>query len=718
VRSRALYRHDQLARVFAPRSIAVVGASPSPTSFGRRTMENLATFPGALYPVNGKYRDLAGRPCFASLADLPESPDCVVVAAPRDAVEAVVLEAADAGGGGVLIFASGYAETGEPQHRALQDRLAAIAAERGIPVIGPNCLGIINFARGACMTFGVPARPRPPNGASVGLVSQSGALAFALAQAMEAGTSISHVLMSGNACDVDIADQVSFLAHDGDCRAIACLFEGMSDPRRFMQAAGIARAAGKPLIVHKSATGAHGAAAAMSHTGSLAGSAQAYRAMFDQAGVVAVDSFEALVETAAFFAKAPAPAARGVAALSISGGAGILAADAAERRGIAMPQPADETRAALAHVIPSFGSTGNPTDLTAQAVNDPAALAACADALLADPRYGALVVGFTSATGQSATRVPLYAEAARRAGKPVCVVWLSQWQVGPGSREVESDPHIAMFRSMDRCFAALAAWHRRAGRLNEPLGAPGRLSAPDDRAVATLLRGGAGGVIAEREAKAVLRQYGVPVVEERLAQSVRDAADAAAELGYPVALKVESPDIPHKTEAGVVRLGIADEPGLREAYDAVLANARAAGPAPRIAGVLVQPMVKGDVEIIVGGRVDPQFGPLVLVGTGGIMVELLKDATVSLAPVGVERARMMLLGLKGAALLRGFRGRPPVDIDALAQAVARISEFIHDHADRVMELDVNPILCSGSGVVAVDGLVSLRRQSAGRYPFS
>jgi acetyl-CoA synthetase len=707
---RGVYSYEELRRLFDPRSIAVVGASPSPSSFGARTLRNLARFNGAIFPINGKYQEIDGRRCWGSVAELPEAPDCVVVAVPRDGVEKVVLDAAARGAGGALIYASGYAETGREEHRALQARLAAIARESGMRIVGPNCMGMVNFTSRAVATFAVPARADTPTETAIGIVSQSGALAFALAQAAESGTSVSHVMMAGNACDVDVADQVAFLARDGGCRAIACLFEGMAEPRRFLEAAELASAAGMPLVIYKMATGRTGAAAAMSHTGSLAGSNDAYRAMFEKAGAIVVDAVEGLIEAAAFFAKAPAapPAAKGIVALSMSGGAGIIAADCADRHGLALPRPAEPTLDVLNAHIPEFGAAANPIDLTAQAVNDPLALAVCTRALLSDPQYAAMALGFTSATEQNVGRIALYADAAKAEGKPICVVWLSQWQLGPGSREAESSRYVAMFRSMDRCMSTLSAWMARGRRESAAGQTETRISPPEAAAFAAKhMRAADGLVITEGAAKSLLAPYGIPVVAERLARTAQDAVAAASDIGFPVAIKVESVDLPHKTEAGVVRLGIRDEAELRQAYAEIVDKAMAAS--ARVDGVLVQRMVPRGVEIIVGGRVDPQFGPLVLVGIGGTLVELMKDTAVGLAPVTPAQARGMIDALKGAAMLDGFRGQPAVDRAALADIVCRASEFLADNAALIAELDVNPLICAGGEIVAVDALIGLRR---------
>ena len=704
---RAPYTRGQLRRLLSPASVAVIGATDRPGAFGNRVMQNLAAFDGPVWPVNARYPTVAGRPCYPSLAALPGVPDCVFIAVAREALEPVVADCARAGVGGIVVAASGLAETGKPDRIAEQARILAIAHEADMRLVGPNTIGFVNYQTGAGMTFSaMPARqPLAPH--AIGIVSQSGSLGFALAQAVERGTSVSHVLTSGNSCDVDVADYVAYLAEDPACRAIACVFEGMADPLRMIRAAEVAWRADKPLVLYKMATGQAGAAAAMSHTGSLAGSREAYAAGFAAAGVIQVDKLEALVEAAAFFAKAPPPAAPGIAVIATSGGACIMAADKAERHGVALPQPGPDAAAVLRDRVPEFGSPRNPCDVTAQVISDAAGLLACTDALLGDPAFGALVTTHGYAYESATVRLPVFSGSAARAGKIVCNVWVPEWLGGPGARESEADPHIALFHSIDRCFAALAAWHRRdALRRLPPRDPAARLTSPGVAAEAqALLHAAPARTLTESESKRVLALYGIPVTTEALVQTPEQAVAAAGRIGFPVVLKIESPDIPHKTDAGVVRLNLSDAGAVRHAAEEILHAARSIDPAPEIRGILVQPMLSAGVEMLVGGRVDPQFGPLIVVGLGGVFVELLQDSALALAPVQADQAQAMLNGLKGAALLRGFRGASPVDVAQLADIVARASEMIADLHEAVSEFDINPLICSGERITAADALV-------------
>ena len=706
---RSVYRRDDLRALLDPEVIAIVGASARSGSFGERTARNLAGFVGQLHLVNPRYERIGDQACHPSIAALPEVPDLVVAATPMEACEGVVRDCVWAGVRALILYAAGFVETGRPERVALQHRLVAVAREGGLRLLGPNCIGLVDYVRRAEISFVALPRPAaPPVRPALGIVSQSGNLGFALAQAVESGTQVGRVLTCGNSGDVDVADLVAALAEDPACSAIALLFEGMADPTRLLEAAAVAWEHDKPIVVHKLGTGEQGAAAAMSHTGSLAGSEAVYRAAFQRAGMVLSETFEGLLELASFLAKAPAPRAAGVAVVSTSGGAAIMAADRAEARGVPLPQPGPEAQAVLTSRIPEFGSARNPCDVTAQVLNDPGSLRDCVGALLGDPAYGTIIVPNGFAYDVATPRFRMMGELAAAHGKPACVVWTTQWLEGPGAREAEGEERVALFRSMDRCMAAIAAWHgrherRRAGPITAT-----RLSPPGAKeAAARLLDEASGEVLTEREAKAVLAAYGVPVVAETLATEAEAAVAAAEAAGYPVVLKVESPALPHKTEAGVIRLGLGGPEAVRAAFAEVMANAHRAAPGAPINGVLVQPMVPAGIEMVVGARRDPLFGPTVLVGMGGILVELLRDTAVALAPVGHDEARSMLAGLRGARLLSGFRNLPPVDLDALAGIVQRVSELAADHADRIAEIDVNPVICAGARLVAVDALIGL-----------
>jgi acyl-CoA synthetase (NDP forming) len=716
---RPLYRHKDLKRLFSPQNVAVIGASTNAASFGTRTLDRLARdFQGRLYPINPKYAKVGERACFANVAALPERADCVVIALPLEAVEAALMECVGQDVGGVMIYASGYAETGRPDRIAMQRRLSAIAREHDIRIIGPNCMGFVNFALRAGVTFTrgeikIDSFYAAGGKGGIGLVSQSGAMGFSQAQGAHRGIPMSHVIASGNSCDLDIADTAAYLAEDPACKAIVCIFEGLSDPERLIEAGEIAWASDKPMIVCKQGTGETGAQAALSHSGSLAGALEAYEAACERAGIIMLNDLDGLLETASFFVKAPRRppgGARGVAAVGISGGALVSTADKADAYGIAMPQPHPLVQQQLQARIPEFGAARNPCDVTAMASRDNRMIPDCAAALASDDHYGTVLYPQTSVVPETVEELRMFGEACARHGKIASVVWLTGWLGGYGMKESEANPDVAVFYSMNRFFWTLREWYRRDDR-HRQIAQHGprrleRLSPADARDRAAKLITAAGhAALTEREAKDVLACYGVPVVAEQLVQSAPAAAQAAQALGFPVAMKVESPDIAHKTEAGVIRLGLKNSDEVKAAYDALMANARKYKADAKLNGVLVQPMVPSGTEIMVGAKIDPVFGPMIIVGLGGVLVELMKDTAVALAPLTRLEARALLDRLKGQAALQGFRGAQAVDRDRLAEVIVRLAEFVSDQRDLVAELDVNPLICAGDRIVAVDALI-------------
>lgn len=702
------YGHEDLRRLLNPSSIAIVGASARFGSFGERTIENLREFAGEVLYVNPRYDTLNEKPCYASLEALPVVPDCVIVSAAASEVEVTASQAVKTGAGGLIVYSSGFAETGEPEAQAMQQRLVEIVAGTRTRLIGPNCIGIFNHVTKARMSFTLLAPPKESVGPAVGLVSQSGALGTALGQAAQNGASISHILTAGNSSDVDVADLVSYLADDPGCNAIACLFEGLADPERFLKAARRAWANDKPLVVFKMATGNVGSAAAMSHTGSLAGSAEFYRAAFESVGIIQVEQPEDLLQVAIFFAKAPkAPVADGAAIISVSGGAGVIAADKAEDWGIPLPAFAPATEAKLAEIIPPFGSPRNPCDITAELLKKPEMLERVAEVILSEPDIGALIYPHPFARDGATERMQILGATARRHGKLFCTVWVSGWIEGPGSAEAEQNPDVALFRSMALCFATLASWKARAERRGREATVAARPEIDSER-VAALMAPDGRKVIGEARAKAVLSEYGLPVVRERLVQGVDEAVAAGEELGFPLVAKAESPDIPHKTEAGMVILNIQDATALREACTTIFARADAMTPRPHMNGIVLQSMVPTGLELVIGGLVDPAFGPLVIFGFGGVLVELLRDSVTALAPISPQEAGILLARLSGYKLLKGYRNSPPVDTAALSEAISRVSHFIADHRDAITELDVNPLIATPTGLIAVDALIIRR----------
>jgi acyl-CoA synthetase (NDP forming) len=710
--TRSLYSAADLARLINPGVVAVVGASETRGSFGERTLSNMSGFSGKVFAINPKYQTLLGRPCMPSLADMPESPDCVVLCVARPMVEGMIEGAAAVKAGGVIVYASGFAETAKPDRIEAQRRVVELAHRTGMRVVGPNCVGLANTRSGAGLNFMPDYAGMGHKRGPIGIVSQSGALGYTVLQGMERGIGFSHYLAAGNSCDVDVCDFISYLAEDNDTKSIICLLEGVRDGARFLTAARKARDSGKALIVYKTGNSETSSKAAMSHTGTMVGSAVAYQTAIADTGAIAIGDLEAVLETASFFAKTRAPCnGRGVGILSTSGGAAVICADKAEQHGVPLPALETKTASALKQVVPDFGSVANPSDLTAEVLKTSETFGFCLDAFLNDSGFSALVMPMIFAhSSSSGARAPTIVEAAARTDRPLAVVWMNEWYQGPGSELLDADPKVCMFRSADRCFAMLRAWfdwHDYRGRQPDPE----RRSAPSAEPAARAILSDAvrrGTTLSETDSKRILACYGIAVPQEILARNPAAAAAASRQIGGSVAIKIVSPDIPHKTEAGGVRLGLSTPEDVRRAVEDIQASVLRYAPRARIDGISVQQMAPPGVEIVLGVKNDRQFGPLIAAGLGGIMIELLGDTAVRLAPVNDQAARAMLASLKGHALLTGFRGGPGVDIDALVDTICRLSELAHDLSDIVDQIDVNPVIAGGSGVMAADALIVCR----------
>lgn len=715
IQQRPLYGRDDLHRLIEPRSIAVVGASPTEGSFGRRTLENLANFTGTVYGIHPKHSEILGRPAFATLSDLPEVPDCVIVCVGQHLAEPVIREAAGLGIGGAIVYASGYRETGDADGEAAQLRLLDTARHAGLRLAGPNCIGLVNTQSKAAMNFMTDCGQMiSGETGSISLVSQSGALGYSLLQGVHRGMGFSKFLACGNSVDVDVADYVSYLAEDPDTSVIVCLLEGISDGRRFIDAILKAGRAGKPVIVYKAANGEASGKAALSHTGTLAGSAEAYRAAFRRAGAVLVEDFEALLEVATFFCRNPqGPNGLGVGIMATSGGAGVICADKAEENDLPLPALDDATAVVLQDIVPGFGSLANPADLTAEVLKDISTFKTAVNSFCEDPGFGAVVVPLTfvheTTTG---VRAHYLAEAAGETNTALAAVWMNEWLEGPGSRDLDSDASVAVFRSPSRCMWTIRRWMDWHARTDwSPLAETA--DAPIDNLPAGLLGAATAGATAltETAAKEIVAHYGIRVPGEQVVQTPDEAVAAADAIGYPVVLKVVSPVILHKSEVGGVRVGLGNADEVRDALITMSARMVSEAADAHIEGYSVQQMAGDGPEILLGARFDPVFGPLVLLGSGGTWVEILKDVKVYLTPLDRRAAREAIAEMTLVRVLEGARGQAPYDIDALADTIIAFSQLVRDLDGAATEIELNPVrITRNHGPMAVDALIVLTPQ--------
>lgn len=690
-----------LDALFKPHSIAIFGASDDVTKIGGRPLQFLQKYgyAGRIYPINRKAGLVQSLPGYAALGDLPEVPELAVIAVPPAGVLDAVQDCAQRGVKAAVILSAGFSEMGEEGSR-LQAQIGDVARASGMRIVGPNCLGAIGVPDKSIATFSVALEAGFPEAGAVGIVSQSGNLgSFTLRLAGERGLGISRMLTTGNECDVDIADAIASLAADPGTSVILCCMETCRDGAKLRQAMAMAREADKPLVVLKVGVSEAGSAAAASHTGALAGSDAIFDAVLREGGALRVPSIEQLLEVGhALSVVGPARLPRGnrVAVLTASGGFGILLADAASAQGLTLPKLRAETQQRILSIVP-FAAPSNPVDMTAQVSSRPEVLAQMLDAVAQDDSCDALILQSANAFHMPRLRdVFLGALAQVRKDHPSRLIVLCA-RAPQEVRAQLSEMGFPMVEGIDAACATLAALMRFGAR--KPASA-----AAADMACAPLA---AEAFATEASAKGVLAEAGLPVPQEVIVASRDEALAAARRLGFPLVLKIVSPDIAHKTEVGGVFVGVRSEAQLAEEYGRLLERVALNAPQARIHGVLLAQMVQGGVELILGTTQDPVFGPMVMVGLGGIFAEILQDVALQPAPVDEGQATAMLRSLKAFPLLDGARGRPKADVQAAAQAIVALSRFAVRHAQSVSEIDINPlmVLDQGRGAYALDALL-------------
>jgi acyl-CoA synthetase (NDP forming) len=697
-----------LSRLLNPRGIAVVGASNDATRIGGQALRLLTDFgyAGRIYPVNPKYGDIKGLTCYPDLLSVPQPCDVALIALSAERVAGAIEQCGKGGIPFALVLAGGFAETGDEGKR-LQAQLSATARKANVRVVGPNCLGILNLQDNARIGFGGTAQLQTLKPGPMAMVTQSGGFGFGVvAMAAYFGLGCNYAISTGNEADLNLLDWVADLIERPEVEIVVAFMESIDDGRRLMAVGERALELGKPILAWKVGNTDVGSRAATSHSARMTTSYALYRAAFKHGGLVEIREADELVEVAKAFLIRKLPAGNRVGIVTLSGGAGVLLADRCVEHGFELPPLSEPTTQKLRKTLVSFASCSNPVDATAHGYNDN--FASYGEALrlvLADPNIDQAVARVPR--GQGAL---LWAEnlvqMLQGIDKPVVLNWPS----APNDNgdvlaylEGNGVPCILGAGRAARALAALTDFARKR-RAREQQG-----RRPLQRLVARQaveLPTGAG-TLGEHRSKQLLERYGVPVVREVSLQPSEIENLEAAPLAFPIAVKIDSPDVPHKTEAGAVRLGIQSLAALQQAAREVLAAVKQHQPDARIEGVLLQEMALG-LEVIVGAVNDASFGPTVAFGLGGVFTELLEDVTYGFAPFDAEAARQMILEIKGARLLDGYRGRPKLDVAALADTLARISLLIADHADRIAEIDVNPLFVREQGVAAADALIVLK----------
>ncbi|MEI8035470.1 MAG: acetate--CoA ligase family protein [Betaproteobacteria bacterium] len=699
-----------LSAFLTPRSIAIIGASNDLTRIGGQPIKLLADFgfAGKVYPVNPKYEQINGLTCYPDVASLPKPCDVALIALSGSQVPAILEQCGQAGILSVIVLSAGFGEVGG-EGLQLQQKLKAICDQYHIRLNGPNCLGIANLTNGFRAGFGGTLQMKTLKSGPVAMVTQSGGFGFGIVStASDYGLGFNYVISTGNEDNLTTLDWVEHLIERPEVRIVTIFLEGTTEGRRLIEIGQRAMALDKPLLILKVGNTAAGSQAMTSHTARLTAGPELFRAAFAQGGYIEVRDIDDLVDVSKAILSGKKPKGRRVGVITMSGGAGVLLADRCVEAGLSLPQFTEETTAGLRSVMVPYASANNPVDATANGYNDHfASYSKAVKIMLADPNVDAAIA--RAPRGKSAKP---WAEGLvhmlKDSDKPVVINWGTSPNDNTDVLEYLEANGIPCLLTPGRTAHALATLANYTQRkkdyaLRSPHGLKRTLAKPN------LPIPQCSGALGEHASKKLLAPYGIPAVAELLLTLQQVDALTSAPLAWPVAVKIESADIPHKTEAGVVRLGVDSLETLKKCAHELKTNALKYRPDAKIDGILIQSMASG-LEVIVGAINDPYFGPVVTFGLGGILTELMHDVSHRFAPFDTQTAKQMILEIKASALLLGYRGKPALDVDALAEVLSRVSWMMTDYADRISELDINPLFVkpAGQGVVAADALLVLK----------
>lgn len=693
-----------LHHLFNPRSIAIVGASDKPDSIGARTVENLvdhSDFQGEVYFVTPSRKELRGQRCYASVNELPATPDVVMVVVPAVAAMAVLEASAKRGVKFAVVLTSGFGEAGEEGQR-LEARMREIVAESGMRIYGPNCPGVCNVNGRLGMTFS-PSFPYDLKPGPLGIATQGGGLGRNIMQAMDRGIGVAMWSSSGNEADLQVADFIDYMADAPDIRVIVTLIEGIKDGARFVAAVQKAARHGKPVVALKVGRSEYGQRAAASHTASITGSAEVNATAFRQLGVIEVDDIDELVDVSWLLARQVPPKDGDIAIYCSSGGAAALCADIVGQAGVRLAPFAPETTRVLTEHLPAYAGIANPVDTTTVVLSNREIVDATLLAVCCDPSVALVLFPVTIDYGDVTLRMAeTVVRVQQQSPVPILPIWMSD-RIG-SSFPVYGEAGIVPSKSVGKAVKAVKRWldhgrwraqaHARAWQPWPTLGRP----VTPGRALA----------LSEWQAKAWLAEAGVPVPRGQLATTRDEAVAAAAAVGYPVVAKVASADIAHKSDIGGVVVNLINATTVAAAWHQIQRCVAEGAPAARVDGVLVERMAPaGGIEVLVGVSRDPVFGHVLTFGLGGIHVELFKDVSRRLLPLQREEAEAMVREVKSFALLDGARGRPKADVSALVDLLLTVSEFVGRHAAQIDEIDLNPVWVgpAGQGVLALDAVI-------------
>ena len=700
-----------------PRNIVLVGATDKPGNYAERIWNNLIKykFEGGLYPVNGKRETIWGVPCYKDFASLPDKPDHVLVLVPARFAVQVIRDAAAAGARSATVVTSGFSELQDEESQKLAAELQQAIRETGLAVTGPNCLG--NLSAGEKLFTNIDDRVVTMEAGPVAIAGQSGAIVMAIRQALDdRGVGVGYMVTTGNEAGLETPDLMAYFAADPSIRVIVVYLEGVRNTQGFRRACKAARAAGKPVIARKLGTSEGGRAAAMAHTGALAGSIETFDAISTREGVIRVRGLDELIETTECFVHVDPPKGNRLAAVTLSGGKRGLLIDAFHSAGLNFAQLGADASNKLAKMLGPGSIVGNPLDAGFAAVVDPSFYMQSIQIMIDDPDTDIVIIDSELPKAPHELRernLRIVNDKAGAASKPV--VYISTMSIGftEFTKALrQSLPHIAVMQGLDRAVGAIKALIDYASLRKE---VPDVVSSSSASARATLertLKRARGAALDEVASKKLLKAYGIPVSKEAIAQTAADAVRIAKKIGFPVVAKVVSADVLHKSDIGGVVLNLTNAAEVRKAFNDITARVKKLKGKPKLEGILIAQQVKADLELVVGASLDAEMGPVVLFGSGGVDIELMKDVALAGAPLDATEARELINRTKAGVKLKGYRGKPALHGASAVKAIVGLSNLMADASGRIASIDVNPFLINARTGVAVDGLIVLNNAAA------
>jgi acyl-CoA synthetase (NDP forming) len=700
-----------------PRNIVVVGATDKPGNYAERIWNNLIKYQyeGDLYPVNARRETIWGVPCYKDFASLPDKPDHVLILVPARFAVQVVRDAAAAGARSATIVTSGFSELQDEDSQRLAVELQQAVRETGLAVTGPNCLG--NLSAGEKLFTNIDDRVVTMEAGAVAIAGQSGAIVMAIRQALEdRGVGVGYMVTTGNEAGLETPDLMSYFAADPSIRVIVVYLEGVRNTKAFRDACKAARAAGKPVIALKLGASEGGRAAAMAHTGALAGSIETFDAISTREGVIRVRGLDELIETAECFVHADPPKGNRLAAVTLSGGKRGLLIDAFHAAGLNFAPLSRDASEKLAKMLGPGSIVGNPLDAGFAAVVDPSVYMQSIRIMIDDPDTDIVIIDAELPKAPHELRernLRIVNEMAGKASKPV--IYISAMSIGftEFTKTLrKSLPDIAVMQGMDRAVGAIKSLIDYASLPKEVPDIASSSKASARALLEKTLKSANGAALDEVASKRLLKAYGIPISKEGIAQTPAEAVKLAKEIGFPVVAKVVSADILHKSDIGGVVLNLDSAADVKKAFNDITARVKKLKGKPKLEGILIAQQVKADLELVVGASLDAEMGPVVLFGTGGVDIELMKDVALAGAPLDEAEARQLIGRTKAGVKMKGYRGKPPLHEASAIKALVGLSNLMADAGSRIASIDVNPFLINAKTGVAVDALIVLNNEAA------